>query len=533
MYNDEQKDKIMENRIFIEEVTLGSFLKNLISYKEYKVSKDDFLYEKSVFFFSLGKTLSERYTELDEHTTLSHVKSNKRTLEKYEKWGGWEEIERIMSMANINNTDAYVDNLAKSNLLINLRDKGFNITQNININGNVINPFDRFNNMNAKEVEQFYEGLLSRCSVESISQQVKMENVIFTKEDREKLKEKEFAGTPFDIMFSYTEKECGISDDETEKFVYSLPMLSSICNGLHGGNGNTQILAHSNVGKSSITFFNFILPLIYRGESVVIILNEQDRIYFSTMLYSFIASNVYRYYNLTRKKITNGDFNEKEEKLMEEISQFLIRREFEDNLKFITMEEFNVDEVIRITKPLICHQGFTTVLIDTMKAQDSSANNYVGAMTEAVKKLDYFGNKFKVKILLTQQLTSGTEMQNSYLTSAEISECKSVKTVSDILLLMRKVVNSLELDEKNKDFFLRPYKLVKDEMSGKWRKRYISFSQEEIKNNYYRLIFVNKNRWGQADDVILVRFDGLTGRFTEVGQCEHVSRKSFSQGKKY
>ena len=101
-------------------------------------------------------------------------------------------------------------------------------------------------------------------------------------------------------------------------------MLSSITNGLHNGNGNTQVLAHSNVGKSSITFFNFILPLIYRGESVIIVLNEQDRIYFSTMLYSFIASNVFKYYNLTRKKITNGDFNEKEERLMEDISQFLI-----------------------------------------------------------------------------------------------------------------------------------------------------------------------------------------------------------------
>lgn len=533
MYNDEQRDKIMENRILIEELVLGSFLKNLISYKEYKVSVDDFMYDRTIFFFSLGKTLSERYTELDEHTVLSHVKNNKKALEKYDKWGGWESIEKFMDMANVNNTDAYVDDLAKNNLLINLREKGFNITKNITINGNKINPFDRFNNMTAKEVELFYEGLLSRSSVESISQQVKMENVIFTKEDREKLKEKEHAGTPFDIMFSYTEKECGLSNDETEKFIYSLPILSNICNGLHNGNGNTQILAHSNVGKSSITFFNFILPLIYRGESVIIVLNEQDRVYFSTMLYSFIASNIFKYYKLTRKKITNGDFNEDEEELMEEISQFLIRRGYEENLKFITMEEFNVDEVIRITKPLICHQGFSAILIDTMKAQDSSASNYVGAMTEAVKKLDYFGNKFKVKVLLTQQLTSATEMQNSYLTSAEISECKSVKTVSDILLLMRKVVNNLELDEKNKDFFLRPYKLVKDGVSGKWRKTYITFSQEEIKNNHYRLIFCNKNRWGQADDVMLVRFDGLTGRFTEVGQCEFVSRKSFSQGKRY
>lgn len=529
---DEQLLKIEENRPMIESICLGAFLKNLTAYKEYKVSIDDFMYEKTVFFFSLGKAMSEKYTELDEHTVLSFVKNSKKTLEEYEKFGGWESIKKAMALANVKNTNAYVDDLAKNNLLMNLRLQGFNITEDIIVDGRKINPFNLFSNYTAKEVEQFYEGLLSKSSVESIAQQVKMENVIFTKEDRKKLKEKEHAGTPFDIMFSYTEKECGISDDETEKYIYSLPMLSSICNGLHNGNGNTQILAHSNVGKSSITFFNFILPLIYRGESAIIVLNEQDRIYFSTMLYSFIASNVFKYYNLTRKKIINGDFNEKEEELMEDISQFLIRRDFENNLKFITMENFNVDEVMRICKPLICHQGFTTILIDTLKAEDSSASNYVGAMTEAVKRLDSYGNKYKVKVLLTQQLQSATEMQNAYLTSGEISECKAVKTVSDILLLMRKVVNELELDEKNKDFFLRPYKLTKG-MDGKWRKRYITFTEDERKNNFYRLIFVNKNRWGQADDIILVRFDGLTGRFIEVGQCEHCSRKTFGLNKKY
>ena len=531
---DKQMDKILKNRGFIESICLGSFLKNLTFYKEYKVSVDDFMYDETVFFFSLGKAMSEKYQELDENTVLSFLQNSKKTLEEYENYGGWERIENAMELANINNMDAYVDDLAKSNLLVNLREKGFNITDEIMMNGKKIKPFDNlFDNYTAKEVENFYEGLLSKCSVESISQQIKMENVIFTKEDREKLKEREFAGTPYDIMFSYTEKEIGMSDDDTEKYIYSLPMLSSITNGLHNGNGNTQILAHSNVGKSSITFFNFILPLIYRGESVVIVLNEQDRIYFSTMLYSFVASNVFKYYNLTRKKITNGDFNDKEERLMEDISQFLINRGFEDNLKFIVMEDFNVDEVMRICKPLICHQGFTTILIDTLKAQDSSASNYVGVMTEAVKRLDAYGNKYKVKVLLTQQLTSATEMQNSYLTSAEISECKAVKTVSDVLLLMRKVVNNLELDSNNKDFFLKPYKLVKSDVTGKWGKRYITFTQEEIKNNYYRLIFVNKNRWGVADDIILVRFDGLTGRFIEIGTCEHCSRKTFTQGKRF
>ena len=69
------------------------------------------MYDKTIFFFSLGKALSERYTELDEHTVLSFVKNNKKTLEEYERYGGWESIKNVMALANVKNTDAYVDDL--------------------------------------------------------------------------------------------------------------------------------------------------------------------------------------------------------------------------------------------------------------------------------------------------------------------------------------------------------------------------------------------------------------------------------------
>lgn len=529
----EQLDIVLENRKLIEELVLGSFLKSLVLYREFKISSDDFRYDKTIFLWSLGKAMSEKYSELDENTILSFLQSSKETLKEYEKFGGWKAIKDVMELTNVNNITSYVDDLAKNNLLVNLIEQGFNVTKDIYINGKKINPYkDLFMCMNAKEVETFYEGLLSKCSVESISQQVKMENLLITNDIINSLKEHENAGVPYDIIFSYTEREIGLSNDETIKYIYSLPILSNITNGLHNGGGNTQILAHSGQGKSTITFFNFLLPMIYRGESCVLISNEQGVDYFRTMLYSFVSANIFKYYNLTRKKLTNGEFNEQEEHLIYLITDFLRDRGFDENLKFITMENFSVDEIIRICKPLIAHQGVSTILIDTMKAEDSSSSNYTGVMTEAVKRLDSFGNKYNVKVILTQQLTSNTEGANSYLTASEISECKAVKTVADILLLMRTVVNELELDSNNKDYYLRPYKLIKNEF-GKWRKRYITFSEDDIKDNKYRLIFVNKDRWGESGDVILVRFDGFIGKFTEIGICEHVSRKQLTYGKRY
>ena len=157
---DKQMDKILKNRNFIESICLGSFLKNLTFYREYKVSIDDFRYDETVFFFSLGKAMSERYQELDENTVLSFLQNNKKALEEYEDYGGWESIETAMELANINNMDAYVDDLAKNNLLINLREKGFNITGEITMdNGKKIRPFDDlFDSYTARDVENFYEG---------------------------------------------------------------------------------------------------------------------------------------------------------------------------------------------------------------------------------------------------------------------------------------------------------------------------------------------------------------------------------------
>ena len=118
---DEQLLRIEENRPMIESICLGAFLKNLTSYKEYKVSVDDFMYDKTIFFFSLGKAMSEKYSELDQNTVLSFVKNNKETLDEYERFGGWQSIKNAMELANVNNTTAYVDDLAKNNLLMNLR----------------------------------------------------------------------------------------------------------------------------------------------------------------------------------------------------------------------------------------------------------------------------------------------------------------------------------------------------------------------------------------------------------------------------
>lgn len=524
----EQYSKIISNRPMIETMVLGTMLKSMTLYGEYKISENDFIYDKTKFYFSLGKAMSKNHRELDQASVLEFVNSNKEFKECYEEHGGWKSIKNLIEYGNENNIRAYIDNLAKNNLLISLSERGFNVTRKMKHNGLEFNPYEElFPNMNCREVEEFYEGLISSCSVGSINNNVKVESLVLRAKDRERLKNKVEAGTPYDIMFSYTEKEIGIGDSEEIRYIYSLPTLSSATKGLGNGDGISILAGFSGIGKSTILYLNFVLPMIYRGERIVVFSNEQKSTPFKVLLTSFIAANIFRNYQLNRGKITDGDYTEDEEIILEKIEKFLDKRDFEDSLKFIHMEEFDVQEIMRISKGMITHEGFSGIFIDTFKSEDSSDAQYTGKVVENAKALDVFGNKYNIKVILSMQLMPSNEMKNAYLTASDISEAKAVKTVSDLLFLMRKVVPELELDETNKKFFLKPYRLRYNPLMKKWEREQISFNEEDLQKDY-RLIFLNKSRRGDDDLVVLVKFNGKNGRFEEIGKCAHVHRGQLS-----
>lgn len=522
---DKQYKIITKERGTIEGLVVGSFLSDLSLYVDYgKLKESDFIIDKCKFFFSLGKIMSKNYSELDE-VSISNVLTNDRGLrEKYKEYGEWETIKNAMSIGNPVNIDAYIDELYKNNFLIKRGEKEV-FTKTIQIDGIDVNPFkDLFTTMTYKEVEEYFIGQLSKDAQASFNNNVKGESLVLRSDKLAKLKEGINKGTPYDIIFEYTEKEIGVSNDTTVKYVYASPWMSKTTNGLGNGGGVTLVSGYSGIGKSTYTFFNKILPMVYRGETAVIYSNEQKSIYFSSMLYSFIASNVFHYYKLTRNKIENGSTNEYEDELINKISDFLDRRNFDESLIFFPLEEFEIDEILRLSRGLVSHEGATVFLVDTFKSENSGDAQYVGKMIESTKKLDAFGNKFDVKVILTLQLTPGNEQKESYLTASSLAECKSTKTVADLLFLMRKV-DSRELDKNNKKYYLHPYKIVKRNRpapgQGDWMEKEIEFSEKDLDADY-RLMFLNKSRRGKDDVVMLYKFYGTTGKFEEVGLCKRV-----------
>lgn len=524
-----QYEKIIEKRPMIETFVLGTMLQNLGLFQEYKLNETDFIYDKTKFFFTLGKAMSKRHNSLDLASVLEFVNSNKEFKELYEEHGGWKSITSAMEYGNEKNIDAYIDNLAKNNLLISFDKKNFDMINLIEHNGVEFSPLrDLFIDMNCREVAEFYEGIISSCETTSKNSNLKFESLILRADDREKLKNKEEAGTPYNIIFEYTEKEIGVSESEDLKYVYGLPLTSYITNGLGNGGGITTFAGFSGIGKTTINFLYYVLPMVYREEKATMFSNEQGVKYFRALLTSFIAANVFKYYKLSRTKIMNGTFNNEEEILMEKIEKFLERRNYDELLEFSQLEEFDVEEIIRISKSKVAHEGCSVILIDTFKSENASDSQSHGKMVENAKSLDEFGNKYNIKVLLTMQLMPSQEMKNAYLTASDLSESKGIKTVCDLLFLMRKVVPELELDEKNKKFFLRPYKLVKDPLRKERKVReYIKFTEEDFKKDY-RISFINKSRRGDDDLVMLLRFNGINGSFDEIGICEHVHRGALS-----
>ena len=527
-----QYDIITKDRGKIETFVVGTLLKDLSLYMDFKLKDSDFIIDKTKFFFGLGRIASKTLNELDELSLYEIVNKDRDLRDRYKEYGGWETVKKAMEFGNSVNMEAYVDELYKNNFLIK-RGKKEIFTKTIETDGIEVNPWkDLFPDMTCREDEEYFIGDLAKDAVATINNNIKGESVILRSDDLNKLQEGINQGIPYDVIFEYTEKEIGLSDDETPKFVYASPWLSKNTNGMGDGGGVTIFSGWSGLGKSTYMFLNMVLPMIYRNCPTAIYSNEQKIIYFQSLLYSFIAANVFKYYKLTRSKIENGEFNEEERELMLKISDFLDRRNFDEMLIYYQLEEFDVDEIIRISKGLISHQGMNCFLIDTFKSEDSSDAQYVGKMIEATKKLDNFGNKFNCKVMLTMQLTPGNEGAKAYLTASDLMECKSVKTVADCLFMMRSVVKELELDPSNKKYYLQPYKVVKKKRhlpgESAWKEEEITFTERELEYDY-RLIFLNKNRRGKSDLIMLMRFNSQTGKFDEIGLCKRCYRGTLSQ----
>lgn len=524
------------NEVMVESMVVSCLFQDMTLINDYAIDSNYFENPKCKFFFQLIEELSKGYKELNEVTVATFISQSKELQKEYEKYEGWESIKRVKSLAEVVNFDKHIDDLCKQNLIKELEEKGFNIKKKISIEGTEVRPKDLFPEMTCQEVYEFYEMLLTNSSVSTAGSDMKVEDLYYTEDEIENIESGEDdTSISYDITMRWTD------ENGNEKYKKNFKNLNNITDGIGYDNG-IFLLASASGGGKSTTAFQMALGMVESNERVLFISNEQGSRYFKNILVSYVASTVFNCHTITRRKVKHMDFNEHEKEIFRKANKYIKEKYADSNrLKFVSVLDFNIDRILKLVKKYRLSYGYQGCVIETFKSSNAEESNIVNELVEGSRKLDKFAKKYQVRMIIPMQLRTSTNMKTSYLTSAEISNSKQVVEVCGSIILFRKILSD-ELDPSNKKLFLKPFKWVIDEETGKYKKKYLevkdSKSEEEVSsrrgrrrvqeeyidsNKSYRIAFVEKSREGSDNKkILLLELNGNTGDMHEVCWVDNV-----------
>lgn len=526
----------MDNRGLIEGLVVSCLLQDPTLISEYPVTSESFKVDKTKFFFELAEGMSKGYKVIDEVSVSTFLGLSPTLTRSYNENGGFESVDKAIKLADISNYDKYVDDLFKINLVDQLGEMGFNVKKKINIQGNEVKPVDLFVNMSSEQVYNFYEMLLADASINANSSDLKIDQLFYTEEDIEKKKNGELDFTiPFDTTLTW------IDESNNERSFKPLKLLNDALDGMPTQNGLILNSGSSGSGKSTLTF-NQVMGLVESDSKVMYCSNEQNVEYFREILICYVATIVFKTPSINRRKIRHLDLNEHEYEIFMKCNKF-IKEKYEDKLFFVSVNDFDVNRIIKMAKKLNLSDGVDTLVLETFKAE-SAIDDSVNNMVENSRLLDKFGRQNNIRVILPVQTRTADEGVISYLTATSLSGSKQIKEVSNTLLLMRKVTKE-ELDESNKKMFLAPYRWDFNNDTKKYEKRFLKIKKEgeetisrrrrpsdkseDGSNGYdinpddsWRLIFIDKCRNASDNKILLAKLDGEHGIFSFVGFANHV-----------
>lgn len=476
---DEYPSQLVENRNTIEASFIFCLWKNPELYGDYEIQADkDFLTDDGKFYYSLGYEMYKKgYKSFDDASVYSYIEDKEILKNGFMRRGGYKTVEEIKQILNVDNVDTYYDELIKSNILLNLYDKGFN----------VLNELDKFKKMTTSQVYKYFEYQLDNVFLKRGSE-IKIEDLDITDEF---------------INESHAGIERGLS------YASACPLLNYHTLGLH--RGSVQVFAgFSGTGKSSFCVHSYVLPILDQGEKVVIIANEMNKRAWQHIFLSTILSQKLNYFGLTRKKQKIGGFNEEQLKMLQKAKEYY-EKHYKDRIKFVKIYDYSIEDVKRIMRKM-SKQGFCYFIYDTFKPENASSATVTGDLIEASKQLLQVAEKENICIIITMQLA--IYMENTrYLTASTLANAKAVKEVVSELILMRPLWEDEFPGEK---YDVKPYKYKKD-LSGNTTR-----IKEEIKLNpdkKYRLLFLDKTRNDEGDVVLIYQFDSAWNKWIELGYC--------------
>lgn len=285
------------------------------------------------------------------------------------------------------------------------------------------------------------------------------------------------------------------------------PRLNKKIKGWQVGNLMYLVLS-SGVGKTSIMTEKFILSAIENNEKTLLFANEEGKEKFQALLLATVSSKIL-YKPISRERILEGHYSEKETKRIRAASQWL-QKYRPDIVKIVEMERYRIEDVldnIELYRP----QGYKHVIIDTFKPDTNRKNKarwekfseHAQDLYDCIKP-----SNNDCATLATVQLKIGKEYR--YLDLSTLGKSLEIVEVAGTILAGR----LLYADEyTGGKYELKPYNWKKNEFTGKWEKEFFELDSDKT----YLVIFIAKNRFGGTEEQILYEVNYDLNSWLEVG----------------
>lgn len=500
-------ERLLEGRITIEGNLIACFAKDTTLLQDINLDSKKFITKDGKFYFGLiNKLVGMGYNVIDEVTILSSVNDN--IIEAFNERGGYETLSNMTEIINTSNFDTYLDNFYRSNLLCQLYSDGFELFNKITINDKQVVPFNLFQKMKPDQIIDFYDMRLSGYELGQSSEVIEEEDVFFEDGWENELADSSEVGVPYDI--------CGIDIDG--KPIKGFKYMSNQTMGLHPGN-LMMLAGFSGVGKSTI-FVTLIMALLYRGEKVIIISNEEKINAFKIKFMAFLLARHCKYYKCTKSKLSIGDLTS-EDKAQIKIAKKYFNDNYKGCLKFVSINTNDMSVIKKKIRDAHLRYGFSAYLLDTFKA---SSDSFGGerqdlSLVEDSRELHALAMKYNMIGMCSAQC--GERFKGALtLTANVLASSKQTKEILSQLFMCRTLYEE-EKDPKSK-YYCHPFRLenVGDKENPKWIETEYPLDESAV----YIVIAIEKNRSGNSTEgngvSHLLKFDGHLSTFREVCQVK-------------
>ena len=280
----EYETKLNEKLERAEGLLCGLVLKQPEVLNDFEINKK-ILSENALFYIGMCERLLSKGIEVIDEVHFSGEVDSIGLKSKYDDLGGWQTIKELSGIANVQNSDAIMDEFTKWNLIKCYKDKGIL---------DIEKHWDKLLKMKSSQVEDYMMCVINDVLIKS--------NLCTGLEVK-------------DLTNGYENKL-----DEWDKglaigYKLGFPIINYTLCGLHRGS-MSLLLAHSGNGKTTFAIPYSILPIIEQGDKVLILANEQNEDEWRQMILATVLFNKIKYKGMNRQKFLYGKFSEEDKKLL-------------------------------------------------------------------------------------------------------------------------------------------------------------------------------------------------------------------------